>query len=199
MAPSLPWAILWCWNLCIICRLAFYPCGSKKTTASSVLATPQCFKYNNTDKLTGSHNVAWLLRTPTVEFSLLFSLPVSTLQNGPISTCPSLCFCVVQHKAFLFVSLFSLFSTLSFSLSVPVWKKSLIDELKLSKIKSDFLYFFKSHCFIQLLKFVFVLHMRWPSSSLISRVIFQTAQIFQYYKIHCEKCHGYAQVKGIIF
>ncbi len=27
MAPSLPWAILWCLNLCIICHLAFYPCG----------------------------------------------------------------------------------------------------------------------------------------------------------------------------
>lgn len=112
MAPSSPWAILWCLNLCIICHLAFYPCGSKKPTASSVLAAPQRFQYNNSGKLTGSHNVACLLRTPTVEFALLFSLPVSAPENVPISTRPSLC--AVQHRAFFFC-LFSLFSALYLS------------------------------------------------------------------------------------
>lgn len=98
MAPSLPWAILRCLNLCIICHLAFYPCGSKKPTASSVLAAPQYFQYSISGELTGSHNVVWLLWTPAVEFSLLYSLPVSALQNVQIYNFLSLCF--IQHQVF---------------------------------------------------------------------------------------------------
>ncbi len=138
MAPSLPWAILWCLNLCIICHLAFYPCGSKKPTASSVLAAPQCFQYNNSGKLTGSHNVAWLLRTPTVEFALLFSLPVSALQNVPISTCPSLCFCVSFNRELSSVSLSSpfypLFLCLSVSVCILLWNSLIVELFKLNPV-----------------------------------------------------------------
>lgn len=47
MAPSMPWAIVSCVNVCIICHLAFCPvCGCKRPTVSSSL---QCFWSKNTD------------------------------------------------------------------------------------------------------------------------------------------------------
>ena len=163
MAPSLPWAILWCLNLCIICHLAFYPCGSKKHTASSVLSAPQFFHYNNSGKLTGSHNVAWLLRTPTVDFALLFSLPVSALQNVSISPCPSLCLFVLFSIKLSLLSPSRLPFLSSLFLSVPtlyssLWN-SLNEEPKLfQQITQFFKDFLKQHCFSW---FVFVLSIRW--------------------------------------
>lgn len=49
-------------NLCIICRLALYPCGFERPAASSVLATQQCLWYNKPAKLTWSRNAVWQLQ-----------------------------------------------------------------------------------------------------------------------------------------
>lgn len=97
MVPSLPWASLWCLNLCIICRLAFYPCGSERPAASSVLGAPQCLQYNKPGKLTGSHNTAWQLqaRLPVPAlYTLIFSELISIV-NSPCLF-PSL----IQFKTF---------------------------------------------------------------------------------------------------
>lgn len=103
-APSLPWAILRCLNLCIICRLAFSPGSSMMSAASTKRGAPQCLHYNDSDKLTGSCNLAWPVQTATVGFPLLLGLLISAIQNVFTSCCSPLCQCVIHHQAGVFKS-----------------------------------------------------------------------------------------------
>lgn len=63
VAPSLPEAILWRLNLCIISHSALCPRSSVTPATSRTLVSPPHFQDNNSGRQTGSHNVAWLLQT----------------------------------------------------------------------------------------------------------------------------------------
>lgn len=61
VALSLPGAILWCLNLCIISHSALSPCSSMAPSTPWTPVAPSHFQDNNSGRQTGSHTVAWLL------------------------------------------------------------------------------------------------------------------------------------------
>lgn len=77
VAPSLPEAMLWRLNLCIISHSALCPRSSMMPSTSWMLAATPYFQDNNSGRQTGSHNVAWLLQT-TIDPELL---PITRLQS----------------------------------------------------------------------------------------------------------------------
>lgn len=76
-ALSLPEAILWRLNLCIISHSALCPRSAMTPATSSTLVALPHFQDNNSGRQTGSHNVAWLRQT-TMDPAVL---PITRLQN----------------------------------------------------------------------------------------------------------------------